>query len=229
MSKNDANTDNRQQTIEKRITMYYEYDNDYDDYEMEEENKHKPKTTPKEFYVYVHTNSAGEILYVGNGIADAWFSKKHMSTDHKEAIRSGKITGMNILTYHSSLDASAQAKRKLIAEHEPILNEKVVYDPKTYWEEDITRGRVNLSTPKSDELKLFKAELEEFLEGQAGKRRKLKETFSLKADTPWGQKLKGKKLEKLKKAIWLKDMCKFYNYEIVSVAGRAGGTTIAPK
>ena len=33
----------------------------------------------KEYYVYTHTNTAGEILYAGAGKGDKWFAKQFMS------------------------------------------------------------------------------------------------------------------------------------------------------
>ena len=60
----------------------------------------------KAFYVYAHSNAQGEILYLGDGTANAWFSRTGNSIAHDEALLSGEIAEMKILSRHTTKSAA---------------------------------------------------------------------------------------------------------------------------
>lgn len=225
---------------------------DYDDYyDDEDQPTRKEKLMEialrvkpaKAFYVYSHANVAGEVLYLGDGTSNAWFSRTGNSMAHDEALLSGEISEMKIVSRHTSKSAARQALRKLIRQLQPRLNEKPKYRPTHRgWNGNFYAAGADFDTPTTSATvetkrptgiygELFD-ELSEFFETQVGVKRKEKQIFSLKAGTKWGDALSeksGKKVLRLKTRKWFLDLLFLHGYATVSVKGKNGGTVIAHK
>ena len=223
----------------------------YDDYYEDDQPSRKEKLMEialrvkpaKAFYVYAHSNAQGEILYLGDGTANAWFSRTGNSIAHDEALLSGEIAEMKIVSRHTTKSAARQALRKLVKEVQPRLNEKPKYRPThRSWGDGYYAAGTDFDTPNNKVTvdakrpagiygELFD-ELSEFFGTQAGVKRKEKKSFSLKTGTKWGDALldtRGDKLRKLKSRKWFLDLLFLHGYETISVKGKNGGTTISPK
>jgi hypothetical protein len=245
---NDKTTTKPKANKAKENTMNDYYD-DYDDYEDQPTRKEKLgeiflRVKPaKAFFVYSHSNAQGETLYLGDGTANAWFSRAGNSVAHDEALLSGEISEMKIVSRHTSKSAARQALRKLIRQLEPRLNEKPKYRPthRTWdgnyyaawgdWDTPTNKATVDAKRPSGVYGELFD-DLSEFFGTQAGVKRKEKKSFSLKTGTKWGDHLadtRGDKLRKLKSRKWFLDLLFLHGYETISVKGKNGGTTISPK
>ena len=226
---------------------YYEdyYEDDY------EQPKRKEKLSEialrvkpaKAFYVYAHANAQGETLYVGSGTGNAWFSRAGNTVAHDEALLSGEISEMKIISRHTSKEAARVACRKLIKEEQPRLNEKPKYRPthrawdgKLYaawgdFDEPNNNTTVDAKRPSGIYGELFD-ELSAFFATQSNVSRKEKQSFSLKKGTKWGDILadtRGDKLRRLKARKWFLDLLFLHGYATVSVKGKNGGTVIAYK
>jgi hypothetical protein len=229
------------------MTHYDDYDDYYDDDQpsrreklMEIALRVKPA---KAFYVYAHSNAQGEILYLGDGTANAWFSRAGNTMAHAEALVSGEISEMKIVSRHSSQAAARQALRKLKAEVQPRLNEKAKFRPThRHWAGGLYASGTDFDTPNNTSTvnakrpeglygELFD-DLSEFFATQVGIKRKEKNSYSLKTGTKWGDALsdkRGDKFRELKLRKWFLDLLFLHGYEVVSVKGRNGGTVVAPK
>ena len=110
---------------------YYEDDYDYDQPSRKEKLKDiAARVKPdKAFFVYVHLNAQGEPLFFGAGTGFDWFSRSGNSVAHDEALLSGEISEMKIVSRHVSNAAARRTARKLIKEQTPRLNEKPKYRP----------------------------------------------------------------------------------------------------
>lgn len=223
----------------------------YDDYYEDDQPSRKEKLKDiaarvkpnKAFYVYAHANSNGDILYIGDGTGNAWFSRTGNSIAHDEALISGEIAEMKIVSRHSSQEAARVACQKLKRQVQPRLNEKPKYRPThrdwngdlyaaySDFDEPTNTATVNAKRPAGIYGELFD-EMSEFFATQVGIKRKEKQSFSLKTGTKWGDILadtRGDKLRKLKTRKWFLDLLFLNGYETISVKGKNGGTVIAPR
>lgn len=213
--------------------MWYEDEDD-----IPEEKPEVPVKPNRDFYIYAHSNKNSEVLFLGVGRGDLWFSRRGRSKRHKAALMTNEITSMSIVSNHTTEDAAKQALRRLIKKHTPRLNEPTPtaeYDYRTNsWKTtDLpTQFSLELRKPLNETYRQLIPALETFFDSQAGRRKKDKQVFSLKRGTEWGDRLydvRGDTLRNLKRAKWFTDFLDFHGYHVVSVKGRTGGTIIAPK
>ena len=197
----------------------------------------------KAFFVFAHSNDKGDVLFIGEGTGSAWFSRRSKSYAHDEAVVSGEISEMKIVSRHASKAAAHTAKLKLIRELKPRLNEKPKYRPTHRSDEggyyaagddlklEINATTVDIKRPSGIYGELFD-DLSEFFATQAGVIKKDKKSFSLKKGTKWGDMLsekRGKKLQRLKTRAWFLNLLFLHGYKVVSVEGSNGGTTLVYK